>query len=137
MRRSTRATSLVEEAMLAANEAVARRLVATELPCPFRVHEAPDHDSMAGLVGLLDELGCLKPQDRPGLISCDSHAVQAVLDEVAGKPEEELVSSLLLRAMKRATYEPENLVTMAWERLRTAISRALSGAIPTSWCTAS
>ncbi len=109
VRRSTRATSLVEEAMLAANEAVARRLVATELPCPFRVHEAPDHDSMAGLVGLLDELGCLKPQDKPGLISCDSHAVQAVLDEVAGKPEEELVSSLLLRAMKRATYEPENL----------------------------
>ena len=95
--------------MLAANEAVARRLVATELPCPFRVHEAPDHDSMAGLVGLLDELGCLKPQDKPGLISCDSHAVQAVLDEVAGRPNEELVSSLLLRAMKRATYEPENL----------------------------
>jgi ribonuclease R len=32
--------------------------------------------------------------------------VQAVLDAVAGKPEEELVSSMLLRAMRKATYEP-------------------------------
>lgn len=109
VRRSTRATSLVEEAMLAANEAVARRLQATGLACPFRVHEQPDHDSMAGLVGLLDELGCVTPEVKAGLLSCDAHAVQAVLDHVAGRPEEELVSSLLLRAMKRATYEPENL----------------------------
>ena len=109
VRRSTRATRLIEEAMLAANEAVARRLVATGLPCPFRVHEPPDHDSMAGLVGLLAELGCLTPPIKAGLLACDPHAVQAVLDEVAGKPSEEFVSGLLLRAMKRATYEPENL----------------------------
>jgi ribonuclease R len=109
VRRSTAATSLVEEAMLAANEAVARRLVATGLPCPFRVHEPPAHDSMVGLVGLLQEMGCLAPEAKAGLLMCDAHAVQSVLDQVAGKPSEELVSSLLLRSMKRATYEPENL----------------------------
>ena len=109
VRRSTAATSLVEEAMLCANEAVARRLVATGLPCPFRVHEPPSHDSMAAAVGVLQELGCLEPQAKPGLLMCDPHAVQSVLDGVAGKPQEELVSSLLLRSMKRATYEPENL----------------------------
>ncbi len=109
VRKTTPATSLVEEAMLCANEAVSRRLVATGLPCPFRVHEPPSHDSMAATVGVLQELGCLPPQCKTGLLMCDPHAVQAVLDEVAGKPEEELVSSLLLRSMKRATYEPENL----------------------------
>ncbi len=109
VRRSTPATCLVEEAMLCANEAVARRLVATGLPCPFRVHEPPAHDSMAATVAVLQELGCIEPQNKPGLLMCDPHAVQAVLDEVAGAPAEELVSSLLLRSMKRATYEPENL----------------------------
>ncbi len=109
VRRSTPATCLVEEAMLCANEAVARRLVATGLPCPFRVHESPSHDSMAATVAVLQELGCIEPQNKPGLLMCDPHAVQAVLDEVAGAPAEELVSSLLLRSMKRATYEPENL----------------------------
>ena len=108
VRRRTPATGLVEEAMLMANEAVARRLEASGLPCAFRVHEPPDHDALAGLVPLLSELGCLDAESRAGLLRCDSHAVQRVLDAVAGRPEEELVSSLLLRAMKRATYEPQN-----------------------------
>lgn len=108
LRRSTPATLLVEEAMLAANEAVARRLEQTGVPAAFRVHEPPAQDSLEGLVPVLTEIGCLEGGLKARLIAGDPHAVQGVLDAVAGKPEEELVSALLLRAMKRATYEPAN-----------------------------
>lgn len=106
LRRPTPATSLIEEAMLAANEAVARRLTKAGVPAVYRVHESPDHDRLAALVPLLDEIGCLEKSERAKLVSGDPHAVQHVLDEVAGKPAEELVSTLLLRAMKRAVYAP-------------------------------
>ena len=106
VRRPTPATMLVEEAMLAANEAVARRLDLANVPNAFRVHEPPAEDNLAALVPILTELGCLDGPTKAGLIAADPHAVQAVLDVVAGKPEEELVSSLLLRAMRRAVYAP-------------------------------
>lgn len=106
VRRSTPATMLVEEAMLAANEAVARAVGASGVPGVYRVHEAPAHDSLAALVPRLQEIGCLGASSKASLVAGDPHAIQAVLDEVRGKPEEELVSSLLLRSMKRATYEP-------------------------------
>lgn len=106
VRKSTPATSLVEEALLAANEAVARAVTVAGIPGAFRVHEAPAEDNLVALVPLLTEIGCLKGSAKAGLIAGDPHAVQAVLDAVRGKPEEELVSSLLLRAMKRAVYAP-------------------------------
>ena len=106
VRRATPATKLVEEAMLAANEAVARRLDASGLPAPFRVHEPPARDALAALVAPLREVGCLGAGQRAGLLAGDPHAIQAVLDGVAGRPEEELVSQMLLRAMRRAAYAP-------------------------------
>ena len=108
LRRPTPATSLIEEAMLAANEAVARRLTRAGVPTVYRVHEPPDHDRLAALVPLLDEIGCLEKEARAALVAGDPHAVQGVLDAVAGRPEEELVSTLLLRAMKRAAYAPSD-----------------------------
>lgn len=106
VRTSTPATSLVEEAMLAANEAVARAITVAGMPGAFRVHEAPAEDSLVALVPLLTDIGCLQGSAKAGLIAGDPHAIQAILDSVHGKPEEELVSSLLLRAMKRAVYAP-------------------------------
>ena len=106
VRTSTPATSLVEEAMLAANEAVARAITLAGIPGAFRVHEAPAEDNLVALVPLFTEIGCLEGSVKAGLIAADPHAIQAVLDAVHGKPEEELVSSLLLRAMKRAVYAP-------------------------------
>ncbi len=109
VRRPTRATGVVEEAMLMANEAVARRVEQAKVPGIYRVHEVPDHDSLVALVGPLTEIGCLDGPSKSGLMLGNPHAVQHILDVVHGKPEEELVSSLLLRAMKRATYEPQDI----------------------------
>lgn len=108
LRRPTRATQAIEEAMLAANEAVARAVGCSGMPGAYRVHEAPSYDSLAALTGILAETGCLAPAAKTPFVMGDPHAVQGVLDAVGGRPEEELVSGLLLRAMKRAVYAPQD-----------------------------
>lgn len=106
LRRKSDATSLVEEAMILANEAVAHRLVATDSPALFRVHERPAADGLAGLIPVLEEFDWFARIDKTRFALGDPHAVQAVLEASRGRSEGELVGSLLLRAMKRADYRP-------------------------------
>ncbi len=106
LRRKTDATSLVEEAMILANEAVAHRLVAADSPALFRVHERPAADGLAGLIPALEEFDWFARIDKTRFALGDPHAVQAVLEASRGRSEGELVGSLLLRAMKRADYRP-------------------------------
>lgn len=106
LRRKTDATSLVEEAMILANEAVAHRLVAADSPALFRVHERPAADGLAGLIPVLEELDWFARIDKTRFALGDPHAVQAALEASRGRSEGELVGSLLLRAMKRADYRP-------------------------------
>ena len=104
LRRKTDATSLVEEAMILANEAVARCLVATESPGLFRVHERPAADGLTGLIPVLEEFDWFARIDKTRFAMGDPHAVQAALEASRQRSEGELVGSLLLRAMKRADY---------------------------------
>lgn len=106
LRRKTDATSLVEEAMILANEAVAHRLVAADSPALFRVHERPAADGLAGLIPVLEEFDWFTRLDKTRFALGDPHAVQAALEASRGRSEGELVGSLLLRAMKRADYRP-------------------------------
>lgn len=106
LRRKTDATSLVEEAMILANEAVAHRLVAADSPALFRVHERPAADGLAGLIPVLEEFDWFTRIDKTRFALGDPHAVQAALEASRGRSEDELVGSLLLRAMKRADYRP-------------------------------
>ena len=106
LRRKTDATSLVEEAMILANEAVAHRLVAADSPALFRVHERPAADGLAGLIPVLEEFDWFARIDKTRFALGDPHAVQAALEASRNRSEGELVGSLLLRAMKRADYRP-------------------------------
>lgn len=106
LRRKTDATSLVEEAMILANEAVAHRLVAADSPALFRVHERPAANGLAGLIPVLEEFDWFARIDKKSFALGDPHAVQAALEASCGRSEGELVGSLLLRAMKRADYRP-------------------------------
>lgn len=106
VRRKTEATSLVEEAMIMANEAVAHLLLSRNFPGVFRVHERPSPDAMAGLVPVLEEFPWFSGMSPERIAVGDAHALQAVLAAAAGRPEAELVSSLVLRSMKRAVYKP-------------------------------
>lgn len=109
VRSRTRATGLVEEAMLLANESVARILADSEVPAAYRVHEQPSAEDLCHTVAPLDELGLLGPGDAAALMAGEPSAIQRVLDAARGTRGEYLASALLLRAQRRAVYLPQNL----------------------------
>jgi ribonuclease R len=97
----------IEEFMLAANEAVAERLHAAGVPALFRVHETPDPEKVEELAELLASFGYRIPARGDDGVRPEDF--QAVLRRTSGKPEEKLVSYLVLRTMKLARYHEENL----------------------------
>jgi len=99
------ADSLIEEFMLVANETVAEHAAKRELPFVYRVHEEPDNEKMVNLNELLHNFGYhLKSTEdvRPAHL-------QAIITKIAGQSEERIISTVMLRSMKQARYEPENL----------------------------
>lgn len=108
LRKKTAATMLVEEAMIAANEAVARFLMGCDFPCLYRVHEPPSPDALTALLPVFREFSWFERSGAPLLGHGSPFVIQAILRESHGRAEEELVSNLLLRAMKRAVYRPVN-----------------------------
>jgi ribonuclease R len=75
--------------------------MAAGAPMIYRVHEDPQPLSLEELLPTLKEFG-YADETAPQT----SKEIQAILDKSAGKPEHHLISSLLLRAMKRAVYAP-------------------------------
>ena len=100
------ANRLIEEFMLAANEAVARELARRNLPSLHRVHEPPAPDSIAELARFLEGFGLRLKLDHG---RAEPAAFAAVLEKVAGRPEEKLINLVILRAMQQARYAPEPL----------------------------
>ena len=99
-----RAHRLIEELMVAANSAVARRMLAVGQPTLHRVHDEPDPAKIDTLAEVVKELG-FKLATEDG--AATPAALQALLDQVEGKREEHLVSMLVLRSMARAIYSPD------------------------------
>ena len=108
VRERTRATSLIEEAMLMANEAVAKMLADLDAPAAYRVHEHPSPESLVTTLPALQDLGLLEKGEADRLVAGDPYVVQDILERAAGKPGEYLAGALLLRAQKRAVYLPHN-----------------------------
>lgn len=108
VRTKTPATSLIEEAMLIANESVATMLADVDAPSAYRVHESPSPDTLAQVVPILRELGFAKGDQGERVIAGVPSAIRAVLADAEGTDDEYLVSNLLLRSMKRAIYLPTN-----------------------------
>ncbi len=107
-RERTRATSLVEEAMLLANECVARMLADRDIETAYRVHERPAPEDLKACVPVLAELGLLRDVGAERVIAADPSALQQVLEAARGTSGEVLANSVLLRAQKRALYMPHN-----------------------------
>ncbi|WP_303251656.1 ribonuclease R [uncultured Senegalimassilia sp.] len=106
LRRKTEATSLVEEAMILANEVVAQHLSERGFPALYRVHEKPSPDSLAALLPVLQEFSWFLRISPERFVAGDAHAIARVLSESQGRLEGSLVQTLVLRAMKRAAYKP-------------------------------
>jgi len=95
---------IVEEFMIAANEAVASELVSHEVPVLYRVHDAPSREDLVGLAETLDAVGVKLKGDLERL---HPSALQEVLARVEGTDEERFVSTVVLRTMQRALYHQE------------------------------
>ncbi len=99
----TQSHQLVEECMLAANQAVARLLKQRQKPAIHRVHEDPDPSR------LMDYTETAKLHGyRPGDLTNRRH-IQDLLDESKGTPEEHVIKLGLLKSLKRAAYSADAL----------------------------
>ncbi len=92
---------IIEEFMLSANEAVAERLAEVPLLFLRRVHGAPDPRKLKALTEFVAELG-FKTESLESRF-----AIQALLAQVKGQPQEHAVNYAVLRAMQKAVYSPE------------------------------
>ena len=101
----TFANEIIEQFMLTANETVAEKFFWLEAPFIYRVHESPGMEKVTELNKFLFNLGyrvkCNKEEVHPT-------AFAEVLDKIKGKPEEMVISNLILRTLKVARYESEN-----------------------------
>ena len=100
---------VIEQFMLTANETVAESFYYLQAPFIYRNHEIPEMEKIDELNKFLFGLGYkirgIKKDDES---SVHPKAFAQVLDEVNGKPEEKVVSNLILRTLKVAKYESEN-----------------------------
>jgi ribonuclease R len=98
------AHKLIEEFMLAANEAVAFTLADQGFPTLYRIHESPDDQKVMEFTTFARTLGLH--------LSANGGSPKwfgKVLALVAGTPKEYIVNNILLRTMQRARYSPENV----------------------------
>jgi ribonuclease R len=125
---------IIEEFMLAANEAVASHLETADLPSIFRIHEPPDpervmeFEDVATSFGYSLGLGALPVKRFPmvdrkrdgrkvrrDLVLADAQLrvtprhYQRLVAKIEGKPEERVLSYLMLRSLKQARYSDENV----------------------------
>src|SRR5947209_4935273 len=94
---------LIEEFMLAANEAVARELKKRAVPTVYRVHENPDPEKLAEYREF-----ALSFNYKVGDLTHRAE-LQRLLAEIRGKPEEQALKVGLLKSLKRARYDPQSL----------------------------
>jgi ribonuclease R len=123
---------LIEEFMLAANEAVAAHLEGLGVPMMFRIHEKPDpkrvmeFEQIAATFGYSLGVGPLpirkfgnvqrrrdgtkvrREIELPEEVAITSRHYQKLVAQIEGKPEERILSYLMLRSLKQARYSAEN-----------------------------
>lgn len=97
----TESHQLVEECMLAANEAVAKILRERMKPALYRIHDDPDPSRLIDYTETAKQHGY-----RPGDLTNRAH-IQKLLDDSKGSPEEHVIRLGLLKSLKRAAYSAE------------------------------
>lgn len=100
------AEKLIEEFMLVANETVAEHFYWMEVPFIYRIHEDPKEDKLHNFFEFITNFGLVVHGTAN---SVHPRALQEILDEVRGKPEEMVVSTVMLRSMQQAKYYEECL----------------------------
>ncbi|MGG3737402.1 ribonuclease R [Aeribacillus pallidus] len=100
------AERLIEEFMLIANETVAEHFHWLDVPFIYRIHEDPKEDKLHRFFEFITNFGLVV---KGTANSVHPRALQEILEAVEGKPEEMVVSTVMLRSMQQAKYDPESV----------------------------
>jgi ribonuclease R len=95
---------IVEEFMILANEVVARHLEDSDIPSLYRVHEEPDPMKVENFAEIVSGFG-LKFEPK----KTHPSEFQKFISSIEGRPEERMLSYLMLRSFKQAKYSAENI----------------------------
>ena len=100
----TVANKIIEEFMLVCNETVAEHFYWLNVPFVYRIHEEPNSEKILSLAQFVKNLGYkLKVSQR-----VHPKALQQVLEDIDGKKEERIISTVMLRSMQKAKYTTQN-----------------------------
>jgi len=97
---------MIEEFMLVCNETIAEYMYWQELPFMYRVHEDPDIEKMLDFNEFIHNFGYHLKGIGEGI---HPKVLQELLENVKGKPEEGIISAVMLRSLQKARYSHENL----------------------------
>ncbi|CAH0142683.1 Ribonuclease R [Peribacillus simplex] len=106
LRERSVAEKLIEEFMLAANETVAEHFHRLDVPFIYRIHEDPKPEKLQRFFEFITNFGYIV---RGSANDVHPKALQEIIEAVAGKPEETVISTVMLRSMQQAKYDPESL----------------------------
>ncbi|MEK4028078.1 ribonuclease R [Pseudobacillus sp. FSL P4-0506] len=106
LRERSVAERLIEEFMLAANETVAEHFHWMDVPFIYRIHEDPKEDKLQRFFEFITNFGLVVKGTSN---SVHPRALQEVLEAIQGKPEEVIISTVMLRSMQQAKYYDESL----------------------------
>jgi ribonuclease R len=99
------AHKLIEECMILANVSAAKLLEKHETPALYRIHDEPDQEKLSHFRQFLNDLGI------ESVLSNDPEPKEltAALTQLGDRPERELIQTMLLRSMKQAVYQADNI----------------------------
>ena len=97
---------IIEDFMIAANETVAQHIYNMDLPFIYRVHEKPKPEKVEDFMTLVKLLGY---KITGNVKELTPHTMQSILKQLHDKKEFTILSSLLLRSMRKADYQKDNL----------------------------
>lgn len=106
LRERSTAEKLIEEFMLVANETVAEHFHWMNVPFIYRIHEDPDQEKLQRFLEFVTTFGYVIKGTAGNI---HPKALQKVLDDVRDTPEEAVISTVMLRSMKQAKYDPQSL----------------------------
>ena len=97
---------LIEDFMIAANEAVATTIFYMELPFLYRVHGEPNEEKINNFISFVNGLGYTIKTKIKEMTPIE---MQRLLESLSDVPEYHILSSLLLRSMQKAIYDKTNI----------------------------
>lgn len=100
------AERLIEEFMLAANETIAEHFHWMDIPFLYRIHDDPDPSKLERFFKFAVNFGYVVKGSPENI---HPRTLQSLLEEVKGEPEEAVISTVMLRSMQQAKYNPESI----------------------------